>query len=103
MAKMGRPRKDQGEAGTSQIRINDDIAAMLSELLLVMDTTTARLVDPFLRPEITHLHERHKAQIDRVKAAMAAAEEARIKAVRESEELERQRQAKQQKRQKPGS
>ena len=103
MAKMGRPRKDQGEAGTSQIRINDDLAVMLSELLLVMpNKTTAQIVDPFLRPELTLLHERHKAQIEKVKAAIEAAEQARLKAIQESEELERQGPGKKPK-PKPGS
>lgn len=89
MARTGRPRKGQGEAGTAQTRIKDDLQQMVSDLLLVMDTTSAQLLDPMIRPDLTRMWEKHKPQIQRVKAALDAAEAAQRKAIEETRELER--------------
>lgn len=74
--KGGRPRKDEGDNGTRQVRVFEDIAAMLADLALVHPKSTAQLCDPLLRPEITELHKKYKLQIDAAKAAQAEAQRA---------------------------
>jgi hypothetical protein len=106
MARTGRPRKDEGEKGTSQIRLKDDLVLMLSELLLVLPkgTTTAVLVDPFIREEITELHKQHKSLIEKVKAANQAAEDALLQARHEAELMKaREQKGSPQNKRKPGS
>lgn len=44
MAKMGRPRKDEGESGTTQVRVYTEMAEMISELTLVLPKTSAQII-----------------------------------------------------------
>ena len=68
MAKMGRPRKDEGERGTELVRVFADLAE-------VLDTTAAQICDPLLRHDIEAKHAKYKPQIDEVKAARKRADE----------------------------
>lgn len=88
MAKAGRPRKDDTEPGTRMVRLFEDLADLLSDLSLVLPKTIAQIVDPLLRPEIELLHERYKAQIETVKAAQKAAEDALAKARIEAAQID---------------
>lgn len=89
MAKMGRPRKDDGEAGTAQVRIAEDLVGILQDLRLVLPTTTAAILDPLIRVELKRMHDLYRGQIEKVKAADRAAEDARLKAVEEAMALGR--------------
>jgi hypothetical protein len=87
VAKTGRPRKGE-EGGTTQIRVFEDMAAMVSDLLLVLPLTTAQIVQRVCGNNLRELHETYKKQIDSVKAAERAAEEAKRKAQEEAAILE---------------
>lgn len=88
MAKTGRPRKEDGDAGTKQIRVFDDLGEMIADLSEVLPKSTAQICDPLLRPEITKLCEKYKPQITAIKAAKKAAEEAIKKAQHEVKQLD---------------
>jgi vacuolar-type H+-ATPase subunit I/STV1 len=75
MAKMGRPRKDEGDRGTELVRVFADLAEKLADLAEVLDTTTAQICDPLLRHDIEAKHAKYKPQIDEVKAARKRADE----------------------------
>ena len=90
MGKTGRPTNEQRQAGsakTTNVRVNDDLAEMLSDLVKVIDKTTALILDPLIRPEVERLHKLHQPQIQKVKAATAALEEAMKKAAEEAAEV----------------
>lgn len=72
MAKGGRPKKDDGEQGTRQVRVFDDIAEMLADLSLVHPKSTAQILDPLIRPEVEELHRKFKHLIDEARATEAA-------------------------------
>lgn len=75
MAKTGRPPKGAGNQGTTQVRVNDDLAAMLSELSLVHPKSTAQILDPLIREEVQRLYELYLPKITEAKAVKAAADE----------------------------
>lgn len=70
--KGGRPKTGQGEQGTRQIRVFDDLADKLSWIVRVLDTSTAQLLDPMIRADIESLYQRHEPAILRIKAAEEA-------------------------------
>lgn len=65
------PRKKAGERGqgTYQVRINADLGEMLSDILLVRgdEVTSATLLDPMIRADLTRMHEELKPRIQKVK------------------------------------
>lgn len=85
----GRPR-DGEEKGSKLIRVNDDLAEMISWLVRVKGGTAATIVDPLLRPQITRRYETISQHVEKIKLAEAAvrkAEEA-AKSVRHEPERE---------------
>lgn len=79
--KRGRPKAEEGESGTGHVRVFEDIRDMLSDITLVRtDLTTAQILDPLVRAEVTQLWEKHRVQIDAAKAAQRAADESLEKA-----------------------
>lgn len=88
MAKGGRPRKGDEVEETTQVRCTLPMAAMLSDLILVLPLSTAQLLQRVALANLTELHETHKAQIEKVKAARAAAEEAQRRAIEEAAQVE---------------
>jgi hypothetical protein len=69
MARGGRPKADEGDRGTRQVRVFDDVADMLSLLVRVLGTNTAQLLDPMIRPDLESLYEQHRPAIEQIKAA----------------------------------
>jgi hypothetical protein len=69
MAKTGRPLSSEGERGTKQVRIMEDLAEMCSWIVRVEGGTTAQLLDPMVRAEVEARYERHKAAIEKIRAA----------------------------------
>ncbi len=90
MAKTGRPRKDEGDAGTTQIRVFDEMAEMVSDLLLVLPLSTAQIMQRVALTDLKELHETHKPRVEKVKAARRAAETVMMKAREEAELMDRQ-------------
>jgi hypothetical protein len=90
MAKMGRPRKEDGEAGTTLVRVNDEMARMLSDLVLVLPKTTAQIIQQAAGVEIEELHRKYAPQIANVRAAQKAADEALQNARAEAEKMDKQ-------------
>jgi hypothetical protein len=78
----GRPRSGDAEQGTKQTRLFTDLADMIADLALVLPKSSAQITEPLLRPDIEAMHRKYKAQIEKAKAAQAAAEEA-LKEARE--------------------
>ncbi len=87
MAKSGRPPKHAGDQGTKQVRVNEDIAEMLSDLSLVHPKSTAQILDPLIREEVVELHRRYLPKILEAKAVQTTAEEALKKIQEEAEKL----------------
>lgn len=65
----GRPTAEEGPANTRLIRTFEDIADMIAWIVRIEGGTTANLIDPMLRPEITARYEKHKETIERIRKA----------------------------------
>lgn len=87
MAKTGRPPKHSGDQGTKQVRVNEDLAEMLSDLSLVHPKSTAQILDPLIRAEVEELHKKHLPKIEEAKATRAAAEEQMLRIRQDAERL----------------
>lgn len=73
---MARPKKAEGEAGTRQIRVNDDLADMLGWIAHFEKTKVAMILDPWIRDLVV---ERYAPWAPAVKAI----EEAELKAAQQ--------------------
>lgn len=75
VAKGGRPKSGTGKATTKHVRINDDLAEKLSQVLQVLgkEWSSARLLDPHIRGPITALYKQHETAINALKRAQAKA------------------------------
>lgn len=75
VAKGGRPKKGTGKASTKHVRINDDLAEMLSWVLQVLgpEWSSARVLDPHIRGPIKLLYEKNLDAIIAMKKAQAKA------------------------------
>lgn len=72
MARTGRPKKSEGDAGTIHIRINEDLMEMVRWILRIeVKETQATLIDPMIRPAITAKYKKYQAAIEKMKAAEA--------------------------------
>lgn len=71
VATGGRPKKEDGKGKTKHVRINDDLAEMLSWVLQVLgkDHSSAKVLDPHIRGPITALYNLHKTAIDGLRLA----------------------------------
>jgi hypothetical protein len=61
--------KKDDERGTRQVRVYEDIGDMISWIIRVEGGTTASLLDPLVRAEVTERFLRHKEKIERLKQA----------------------------------
>lgn len=84
VAKTGRPRKEEGERGTTQIRVFDEMDQMVADLRLVLPLSTAQIMQRVGYANLKELHETYKKQIDAVKESDRIAEESRRKAQEEA-------------------
>lgn len=90
MAKRGRPRKDEGERGTRQVRVFEDLADRLAELNAVTGEDTAVYLDKLVRPDVEHRCELYAKPIADYRKARAAAEAATRQAQEEVRRIEEQ-------------
>lgn len=85
LVKMSRnQREKKGENGTRQIRVYDDLADMIGEILEVEGGTAAALIDPLLRPQISAKHAQLEPEIQKIRKAKENLERARASARRRS-------------------
>lgn len=81
-------RGDASEEATKQVRVFEDLGEMISMIVRVEGGTTANLLDPMLRPQITTRYGRHKEAIDRILAAERELQRVENEAKRQAEELQ---------------
>lgn len=77
--KRGRP-KNEAHQGTRMVRINDDLADMLSWVARVEGGTVAQLVDTILRPQIIAKYQKYEPVIRAIQKAEAELEKAKKQA-----------------------
>lgn len=65
----GRPRKDDGEATTRQIRVFEDLADKIGWIIEIEGGSVANLVDPLLRNAIETRYEGISAAVEAIKRA----------------------------------
>lgn len=71
----GRPKRDE-EGKTRQVRVNDDLAWMISWIVRFDSTlTSATLLDPMIRDKIVAMFEPIRAQVEKIEAAEKAAQD----------------------------
>lgn len=88
MAKTGRPKKDEGEQGTTQVRIFDEMHELIEDLRLVLPLSTAQILQRVGLTDLKELHDKYCKQIADVKKADRDREEVARKAREEAEKLE---------------
>lgn len=81
--KMGRPKKGEPKAETTQVRVSPEMAELLSDLALVHPKTTAQILDQLALIDVRELHGRYKKLIDDAKATSENAE-AKLKQLRDA-------------------
>ncbi len=76
VARGGRPKKENGKVSTKHVRVNDDLAEMLSMIVKAMNNTktTAQILDPIIRGPIIGLYDKYRATIKLLKQAERSAE-----------------------------
>ena len=63
----GRPKKEDGDSATRQIRVFADLADMMADIIDVEGGSVANLVDGWLRHQVTAKHTALKPLIDQMK------------------------------------
>ena len=74
---LRRPRmakQDDGEAGTRQVRVFEDVGEMISWIVRVEGVKTSNLLDPMIRAQVTARYQKHKEVIEKIRAAEEALE-----------------------------
>jgi hypothetical protein len=85
MAKRaGRPRKEEGERGTTHIRAFDDIAEWVRWIVRVEGGSSAQLIDPLVRAPLKARYDRIAHLVEGIKIAEQKAEEGAKKPPRKS-------------------
>lgn len=85
MAKAGRPKLDDSDRGTKQVRVFEDLAEMISWIVRIEGGTTANLLDPMIRAEVESRYERHRAAIEKIRAAEDELRKVETEAIRQSQ------------------
>jgi hypothetical protein len=62
-------RRDATDETTKQVRVFEDVGEMISMIVRVEGGTTANLLDPLIRPQITARYNRHREAIEKIRAA----------------------------------
>lgn len=65
----GRPRKEEGERGTRQIRAFEDIADMLGWICHFEGGSVAQILDPMLRAQVAARYAPYAGAVEAIKAA----------------------------------
>ncbi len=63
----GRPRKEDGDSSTRQVRVFADLADMMAEIIDVEGGTVANLVDGWIREKVVAKHTVLKPLIEQMK------------------------------------
>ena len=61
--------REESDRGTRQVRVFEDVGEMISWIIRIEGGTTASLLDPMIRAEITARYLKHEDAIDKIKAA----------------------------------
>lgn len=69
--KGGRPFATEGERGTRQIRVFEDMADMIGWITRINGGSAAQLVDPLIRESIESAFKMIEADVERIKRAEA--------------------------------
>lgn len=72
----GRPPKSEGEQGTRQVRVNEDIADMVAWINRIKGGTTAKYFDPLVRSQVEADYEEIEPEVRAIQKAERAAREA---------------------------
>ena len=67
-------KADDGDAGTRQVRVFEDVGEMISWIIRVEGGKTANLLDPMIRAQVTARYQKHREVIDKIRAAEEALE-----------------------------
>lgn len=62
-------KAEKAEKGTHQIRVNPDLGEMISWIIRIEGGTTAVLLDPMLRAQVTARYKKYEAEIKKLKDA----------------------------------
>jgi hypothetical protein len=73
-----RPAPAADETGTRQVRVNGDIGEMIGWIYEIEGVSSAVLLDPLVRPQVTARYERIRATVEKIKRRRE--EEDRLKA-----------------------
>lgn len=75
MAKMGRPPKEDGsgDGKARMVRLQNDIADMISWIVKLEGGTAAQLLDPLIRGPIKARYKRIEPQVKKIKQAQEEA------------------------------
>ena len=79
------PKQNPTDDSTRLIRVYADIREMISMIVQVEGGTTADLLDPMIRYHITARYEKHRAKIERIRAAKQELERVKSEARRQVE------------------
>lgn len=83
--RTGRPRKGSGDRGTKHVRVFDDAAEMIGWIVRIEGGSSATLLDPMIRAQLTARYLKHKDVIDKIRAAEKTAQNAVDEAISEAE------------------
>lgn len=67
--KGGRPRESDGDQGTRQVRVFEDLADKLGWLTRINGGNAAQILDPLIRPSIESAFKMIEADVERIKRA----------------------------------
>lgn len=67
---MGKkPRRNESDQGTKHVRLFEDIVDMVGWIVRVEGGSSAQLLDPMIRAQVTAKYRRHEDVINRMRAA----------------------------------
>ncbi len=72
---MARPKQDATDGGTRHLRVYGDLADMVGWIVRIEKTSSAKLVDPLIRPQITARYKQIEKLVEQIKKAEDAARE----------------------------
>lgn len=82
----GRPPKSEGDQGTRQVRLNEDLADMLAWIIRIKGGTTAKYLDPLTREHIEGDFDEIEPEVKAIQKAERLAKDAEEAAKRKHSE-----------------
>lgn len=68
----GRPKLGEGDRGTRQTRVFEDIADMVAWISRVKKVSAAQILDPMVRPQVAAMFKAIEPEVEAIKKADAA-------------------------------